>query len=76
MAKKNKSVTVKQTVYLRKDTGHFVSAKYAKANPKKIIRKQITIKKNIAAIRFSKTTGRFVSAKYAKANPAKARRSS
>lgn len=45
MAKKSKTVTHKQTVYLNKATGRFASAKYAKANPGKVIKKSITITK-------------------------------
>ena len=76
MAKKNKTVTIRQTIYLNKTTGHFVSAKYAKTNPSNTLRKPVTIKKNNQKIITSKATGRFVSAKYAKANPAKTVRGS
>ncbi len=45
MAKKVKTVTHKQTVYLNKATGRFASAKYAKQYPAKVLRKRITITK-------------------------------
>ncbi len=45
MAKKVKTVTHKQTVYLNKATGRFASAKYAKQYPAKVLRKSITITK-------------------------------
>ncbi len=47
MAKKSKTVTHKQTILLSKVTGRFVSAKYAKANPSKVFRKPVTIKKKV-----------------------------
>ena len=45
MAKKVKTFTHKQTVYLNKATGRFASAKYAKQYPAKVLRKSITITK-------------------------------
>lgn len=47
MAKKPKTITHKQTVYLNKATGRFTSAKYAKANPGKVTRKYITVTKKL-----------------------------
>jgi len=47
MAKKVKTRTHKQSVYLNKATGRFTSAKYAKANPGKVTRKTITVTKKI-----------------------------
>ena len=45
MAKKSKTVTHKQFVYLNKATGRFASAKYAKQYPAKVIKKAVTITK-------------------------------
>ena len=46
MAKK-KTTTHTQAVNISKVTGRFVSAKYAKANPKKTTRRKITITKTV-----------------------------
>ncbi len=47
MAKKAKTVTHKQSVYLNKATGRFTSAKYAKQYPGKVTRKTITVTKKL-----------------------------
>lgn len=44
---KGKFTTHKQTVYLSKVTGRFVSAKYAKAHPKTTKRASVTIKHKV-----------------------------